>query len=94
VSEPRHTPGPWEVFDMGLSDGRLTIGAEEKTICDTLNDMLDSEDEHIANAYLIAAAPELYAAACDVVADFEESVSRYPSLLRLAAAIAKAEGRG
>ncbi len=60
VSEPRHTPGPWEVIDMGLSDGRLTIGAKEKTICDTLNDMLDSEEEHLANACLIAAAPELY----------------------------------
>jgi hypothetical protein len=49
------TPGPWEVFNEGL-------GSYKVSKCDAWlgSSTLRTNEENIANANLIAAAPELY----------------------------------
>lgn len=98
------TPGPWRVV---LSDEGIWVQppeANQNVICDivlragTFSTFSAVEDE--ANATLIAAAPDLLAAATALSAFFE-SVSPHLVRLQLAqlliplrAAISKAEGRG
>jgi hypothetical protein len=51
------TPGPWEVFNEGL-------GSYKVSKCDAWlgSSTLRTNEENLANANLIAAAPELYEA--------------------------------
>ena len=67
-TEVKHTPGPWKVSDGGRSFG-ITIRNEEDAILADVHDRLDGVNnaeryvEALANAALIAAAPELLEAA-------------------------------
>lgn len=92
------TPGPWIV------GGNYTIRTTKSSmdrICRTRNEHYkhdDKEDE--ANAYLIAAAPDMYEAGKEMAeavallpANDGRILGLIPILCRLRAAIAKAEGR-
>lgn len=92
---PRHTPGPWRVGNVDrttptvLSGGRLI--AEVHDLC------IPSEHaDDVANAHLIAAAPDLLEAclhALSTVKRWDKTGIPQPTLLRsLRDAIAKAEG--
>lgn len=100
---PKHTPGPWYIA-AGSPKPHVVAGA-----FDVLLSNPDGADAEIwqANAHLIAAAPEMYAA-CKAVSDFsvlrtqrfaEDSDTDYflrviEELKELSrAVIAKAEGR-
>lgn len=95
-----HTPGPWH---LGLKPGPMIYGSDTSQVADLRGDLLD-KSEALANARLIAAAPELLAAlklaveslhkAFDYVpAGHENTACRgnlVPTLQNARAAIAKA----
>ena len=64
MSDPKFTNGPWEVLDL-RSEGceRLSISGPNVIICRIASEISGRLicDEDVANADLIAAAPELYA---------------------------------
>lgn len=70
----KHTPGPWEVNTDGedvfvLSTYTAPDRPHGTFICGQVNN--DGDPENLANAELIAAAPELLAA-CNAVLDYLE----------------------
>lgn len=102
----QHTPGPWTNFDNEFigagnkpwdSNWKSIAGmsyTEEEDLTNPLR-----QQEQIANAHLIAAAPELLEA-CRRLLKFNEELcqdvnvsTHYPSAEFAHAAIAKAEGR-
>ena len=94
----KHTPGPWEAFQNDLGCGVLATKRADVAYCWTRDGWpLDSSrpiSESVANARLIAAAPELLEALKEVSAE-----ARHPDydwnvalLKTVRAAIAKAEG--
>lgn len=105
-----HTPGPWKLIYGGLpGDDGFAVGSDNAAAkyvkitaecwpCSVVNN--EHRDELLANACLIAAAPELLAACRKLVGIWEESdqaanpdESRYELAFRIAGeAIAKAEG--
>lgn len=89
MAEVKHTPGPWETADeFGPSaTGRLVQKTGGNLICACTGYF--GRDETLANARLIAAAPDLFAALKAVASD--ECVHGAFDMAR--AAIAKAEGR-
>lgn len=95
--EFKGTPGPWEVEDNGhfydINAGRGTVG----NVCSSAswydNDM-HRGPVAIANAQLIAAAPELLEALQNMVEAYQHEASiDNPALLSARAAIAKALGK-
>lgn len=114
MSEAKHTPGPWSVFidDSGdqWTGWPLSIYAEneeDKTVVRTGGqwpyewDAATSQVEAVANAHLIAAAPELLEALKEMLAEKDDYMRRNKlgdplreTVSKMArAAIAKAEGR-
>jgi hypothetical protein len=88
MNDSKHTPGPWE-HDGGAT-GWVGVRAPYKMVASVYGDRDDckSDDRMVANARLIAAAPEMYealAAARQQVVTFGGDV--------IDAALAKAEGR-
>lgn len=70
-TQNKHTPGPWKAQSRCASDGTLVVkDASFDEICvvreKTLRDYTDEDKKHVANARLIAAAPDLLAA-CEAV---------------------------
>lgn len=61
-----HTPGPWMVEESTPGDGHHFIKAQDGTFVvfpdDGWNESYRNYEERLANAHLIAAAPELYEA--------------------------------
>lgn len=56
----KHTPGPWSLYET--AGGWTVDGPDRKPVCSPASARgLRPEDEHAANAYLIAAAPDLLA---------------------------------
>lgn len=79
----RYTPGPWEAGEWNTAKGGCWVNAKDIHIC-----CIDGEAEDpMADARLIAAAPELLAACKDAL---NQSGLWF---MRLENAIAKAEGR-
>ena len=72
-----HTPGPWRSDSPYVS---APSGAHRKIVADCYQDpswrdsIAISDDECIANAHLIAAAPELLAALGETVSRFERCI--------------------
>lgn len=91
----KHTPGPWEAWPMedGCSVAYRINDARGYEIGVTSG--RDGEGEEVANARLIAAAPELLEALTRLrrVAGVELGATRPDVLEQAEAAIAKAEGR-
>ena len=89
-----HTPGPWVVNALP-SDPYVVFGGgihgngEPRQICVTANGFFGC-DESIANARLIAAAPDLLAALVAVLNDFPGTKNARTEAAR--SAIAKATG--
>jgi hypothetical protein len=62
-TEFKGTPGPWKVARiMGVADAVVANNKKEYTICDCSPSIRISTDQKLANAKLIAAAPELFEA--------------------------------
>ena len=93
----KHTPGPWIVVTNKVMHGKsLDVFAQPRQIT---RDMPYNSEEDAANARLIAAAPELLAAAHELSKLFAKAAKALappPDIeamtARLNAAIAKAEG--
>ena len=78
----QHTPGPWEV-GKGVTPAVTLVDSP-----------YDIESENRANAYLMAASPELLAALKELVNWWEiDGGNLDRSLATAVAAIARAEGR-
>lgn len=68
MSETKFTPGPWKVDPKYSRDIQAPDGLDVATCClSILNRKVTTEEESIANAYLIAAAPDMYAALKNVL---------------------------
>lgn len=104
MSAPQFTPGPWsadddrtmpEVWDAsGYAIAELRSYSNRK-LGDPLNRIDRSEAETSANANLIAAAPDLYEAACALLDHFDDGTpmgEQMPQVKALAVAAAKARG--
>jgi hypothetical protein len=91
-----HTPGPWEVAKKRYLESAGVICVEHPN-----HDALDvitagwseSEEEHQANARLVAAAPDLYAALKAFKQAVADGEGLAPCYDMANAAIRKAEGR-
>lgn len=97
MANTQHTPGPWEIegqFDDELGVEIVNRG-EERYICEVAPFTEEWTDEEIANAHLIAAAPDLLEA-CKAAKKYLEPDLVEPGrtvFWALVAAITKAEGR-
>jgi hypothetical protein len=104
MKNTQHTPGPWVIADDPTSEGvwidhpDLKSG-EDDEICRCLDSTLSGE-ECLANARLIAAAPELLDALKTLTDALNESLEPVPLAADIVnafrdsmRAIAKAEGR-
>ena len=94
------TPGPWQFYPLtrndGLNMGYIRPDPEDSREIAHLGDMERSGDENLANALLIAAAPELLSALKLIeerIKQCEDSTPDYVKYCRVIAkaAIAKAE---
>lgn len=65
MTKAQHTPGPWNC-DQTVGFATF-VGAEENPNIAAVH--FKDTDEGKANARLIAAAPELYEALCDMISD-------------------------
>lgn len=95
MSAAQHTPGPWSAERSPLNDSNVFMAVSAGDRGDVVYVTL-RQIEVEANAHLIAAAPELLAAARRALAVLKatgESVRSGNALGALDAAIAKAEGR-
>lgn len=106
MSGHKHTPGPWE--HCHASDGRCACGRIYSTSTDTEVASLASDedaaqgDERVANAHLIAAAPDMLDALEGILAHYvalaESGDAGFwnpemePQVLAARAAIKKARG--
>jgi hypothetical protein len=93
-----HTPGPWKCHDYETVDGmRYTIDAGDYQVCEGWLDMGPLQDQAVANARLIASAPEMYEALAGIlaVAGFPVSGKEnfWAAIDRAKQALAKAEGK-
>lgn len=89
-----HTKGPWRIDCWhGQHDecGALIVGANGERICDTAGEFYLRPSECIANARLIAAAPDLLHACKHALNAFEKNWCIDWNVLEKA--IAKAEGK-
>ena len=100
-SRPGFTPGPWEVTDipMGVRHAGLWIKARYGWPGDDESLLVPASvvfgTNAVANANLIAAAPDLYAA-LKKLADYASAKPKYVPVgvyLEAITALAKAEGR-
>lgn len=93
---PKFTPGPWEVgeLDRGFGRGSLCVQDQHGFIAKMPGDHLWSES--LANAHLIAAAPDLYEALRGCMAACElqgaDSAEFFDARNSAYAALAKARG--
>jgi hypothetical protein len=90
MTQMKHTPGPWEDNDAGLIYGQVS---DDNDVAPFVSDVCDSPLEYSgqekANARLIAAAPEMFAALelCeDVLAELARLDDGTPSISALHAA--------
>lgn len=103
---PAHTPGPWKVAGFaGEHDeggARIASVKDGQSVCYTALAIRGMWGQYIADANLIAAAPDLLAALKAVTYHFEttrdfalgnEDAESYTAVDAARAAIAKAEGK-
>ena len=86
MSKAKHTPGPWEVSNLLRSYGSVYVRADRNFV--RIYDEWKSEEMQLANARLIASAPELLEALQNLDANPELT----SAWLQASAAIAKATG--
>jgi len=98
----KHTPGPWYIDGIGgiqmdgIRDGYMVNSAEHRRIAVIYGSSSVPRGERWPNVRLIAAAPDLLAAAKAVLA-YAAEIEHYPSTGNvydeLGAAVARAEGK-
>ncbi len=92
----KHTSGPWWSKQIALNDNTgdrlLRIYAGEDLPANEILTLSADSGEIDANAHLIAAAPELLAAAEQALVELWGQVGVKSTIAMLVAAIAKAEG--
>ncbi len=72
ADDPKWTPGPW-ASDYLDQNGQRVVSGQHIEICTCWHHSVGSiEKEMEANAHLIAAAPDLYAALDDLLASYAE----------------------
>lgn len=91
-----HTPGPWGILEK-QNDNRTHISNGAHIVCTLGTTRTDGSPNHLANASLISAAPDLLAALRFLLADYisieGEKLTGSPIPIAMAReAIAKAEG--
>jgi hypothetical protein len=84
--EAKHTPGPWEVI---TDVDRFEIDSRTRCVAVTR----DNRSDDAANAALIAAAPDMYEALVAAYGIVIRGAQYNVTAEKVAAAIAKAEGR-
>jgi len=77
--ETKHTPGPWHV---GMRPGPMIYGPNGEQVADMRRPAMVDDDEHAANARLIAAAPDGYALAVAVSHHFQDTDSPLGAMAR------------
>ena len=89
-NKTKHTPGPWTT-----NNGFTILSAKGKTASSDVPNKTITDDEAIANAALIAAAPDLLAALefCSDALNTEAGGLYKAHIEQARAAIAKAEGK-
>jgi len=94
----KHTPGPWSIARSGFPVDAFGILSGDMAIGQTV--YIEDYDEHLANARLIAAAPEMLEACKQALRRIEQldidadpAVGPDPTQDLLKAVIAKAEGK-
>lgn len=99
MKQSKHTPGPWktdlEKHDAPHQDIKISSPHMLGEICRVWQDDAchDNNPEQIANARLIAAAPELLEALEDLASESVETFAHWPDLKKqVYAAITKAKG--
>jgi hypothetical protein len=94
MSEEKHTPGPWKI-GTPPPNGEQTIGTQSGMMVAVAVTGVNFEQQTIANAKLIAAAPDLLEALQSIVASAEDGCSAINTrfLITAKAAIAKATGK-
>lgn len=92
MTHAAHTPGPW--LCSGTSVSNPQANRPNATICDVSGWGNRDEAEQIANARLIAAAPDLLAALEDMLnlTLDEDDIAVSSRITKARAAIAKAKG--
>ncbi|MEO0796641.1 MAG: hypothetical protein AAFX93_15840 [Verrucomicrobiota bacterium] len=95
----KHTPGPWEfgrIRDVKFPEWYIGSSAADVAQISILMDASRTDQEHIANARLIAAAPDLLEALECLLADTCQegyySQADSDSVINAKAAIAKVKG--
>lgn len=97
TKQEKHTPGPWTVKE-GVDYVGVCVAGQGGTVVDFFNENKPHK-QNLANAHLIASAPELLEACRLAVVDYEYQNDGYaprpdaPVIKALKQAIAKAEGR-
>ena len=104
MKDTQHTPGPWKTGGCGEDGWRMILGPKTRfyhafgeshttSIADV--SISDCESEDLANARLIAAAPDMLSALRDAIKWAESAPSPYrewPFIVSARAAIARATG--
>ena len=86
----KHTPGPWHINDHAHDEEVVYIEADRYGVASIFTDTDKVDSTELANARLIAAAPELL----EALKNIENDDGHIPSTIwnMCKAAIAKAEG--
>lgn len=87
----QHTPGPWVMFANSLGVGVTAKGSADVARCNGFYEPNRKRDEEIANARLIAAAPDLLEALQYVMSAHGEQLT--DAFEQAQRAIAKATGQ-
>ena len=78
MNAPQFTPGPWATNIARLSDGSICVAhvAGERDLVSLAQLSYHGEEQTVANANLMRAAPELYEALRDAANDLQNLATR------------------
>jgi len=94
MSEAKYTPGPWSVKSTENGDFQIIYNERGNWLAEVFEDDDPVEGRPLANAMLIAAAPDLLEWAKSALADYDEHGKiTLAGIGHLRAAVDKAEGR-
>ena len=88
----KHTPGPWKI-GTPPPNGEQTIGTQSGLMVAVAVTAVNFKQQTIANARLIAAAPDLLDALQSIIEDIDSDFGTDYDYNKARAAIAKATGK-
>lgn len=91
----KHAPGPWAIERPYAEPGVYVGAADTSLVCRICMDGAEANDpEGLANARLIAAAPDMYTALAEMIRFASQATPEQRSAVAMACdALRKAEGR-